>query len=344
MSFKVVDDTGKVLTTGRELTVLQHKLAQQAAGTFAQIYQREFNRDGLTAWDFGDLPENLTIQRFGMTITAFPALVDQGEPGGTGGGCGLRLFPSQKAANAAHRAGICRLFRLEYRKEVKYVAAHLPHLEPMALHYHSLGKSEELKEQLLALIVDRALFADAALMRTQATYEAQKRIAAIRLLDIADSVCELVAKILAEHHAIRLLLEEAPPTAAWRAAMADVHDQLVYLLPASPPGFLLRTPWEWLEHYPYFLAGIRVRLEKLRAAGPGIARRDADYATQIAPLWRNYVQRREEHAKLGIDDPQLELYRWMLEAYRVALFAQELGQIFQVSHRRLEKQWEKVRK
>ncbi len=51
-----------------------------------------------------------------MTIVAFPALVDQGES------CSLRLLPSKDAGDRSHQAGVRRLFRIEYRREVKGLA------------------------------------------------------------------------------------------------------------------------------------------------------------------------------------------------------------------------------
>ncbi len=386
MNFKVVDDSGKVLSLGRDLPIIQRKLAPQAAGTFAQIYQKEFHRDGITSWEqstIGDLPDSLAVQRFQMTITAFPALVDQGDS------CSLRLFPSRKAADESHRAGIRRLFRLEFRKDLKYITHHLPHFEQMSLHFISLGgkgKSEELREQLITLLVDRALFAPfnsapPAPPRTLAAWQELSRLAAIRLLDTADTVCNMAANLLAEVHAIRLILEEAGssklevgrpnvklptlnfhlpssphqlPTSNFQlptSTLTDIHDQMAYLL---PPQFLTKTPWTWLEHFPRYLAGIRIRLEKLRAppASPAINTpgrraaldRDAHYMAELAPLWHQYLLRRDAHQKLALDDPELDLYRWMLEEYRLSLFAQELGTSFTISPRRLEKQWEKVRK
>src|SRR5205085_2012972 len=155
---------------------------------------------------------------------------------------------SQPLADSAHRAGLRRLFRLEHKKEIKYLTHHLPHFEQMALHFyaHALANktlatkpqtSEDLKEQLITIIVDRALFADAPLMRKAADWHPASEVAAIRLLDTADSVTDTTAKLLAEHHTLRLMLADLPP--AYRAASIDIHDQLAYLL---PPNFLITTP------------------------------------------------------------------------------------------------------
>ena len=43
----------------------------------------------------------------------------------------------------------------------------------------------------------------------------------------------------------------------------------------------------------------------------------------------------------AVDDENLQDYRWMIEEYRVSLFAQSLGTSMPVSGKRLEKEWQK---
>ncbi|MFM7115844.1 MAG: DUF3418 domain-containing protein, partial [Planctomycetota bacterium] len=45
----------------------------------------------------------------------------------------------------------------------------------------------------------------------------------------------------------------------------------------------------------------------------------------------------------GRVDSELLKFRWLLEEYRVSVFAQQLGTSQPVSSKRLEKQWELVR-
>jgi ATP-dependent helicase HrpA len=64
---------------------------------------------------------------------------------------------------------------------------------------------------------------------------------------------------------------------------------------------------------------------------------------QVARHWEAYKERAHHHKKRFIDDPELDVYRWMVEELRVSLFAQELGTSIPVSSQRLDKQWSKVR-
>jgi ATP-dependent helicase HrpA len=114
------------------------------------------------------------------------------------------------------------------------------------------------------------------------------------------------------------------------AAAADIRAQLAWLVPA---GFLLTTPWERLRELPRYLQAIEQRLEKVNL-NPG---RDAQLAAEVAPLEARYRER--VRAERGLLPPGDDEFRWLLEEFRVSLFAQQLGTRTRVSARRLEDAW-----
>jgi ATP-dependent helicase HrpA len=114
------------------------------------------------------------------------------------------------------------------------------------------------------------------------------------------------------------------------ATAADLRLQLQWLVPAE---FLVDTPWERLQDLPRYLQAIEQRLEK---AGRD-PRRDAQLAAQVAPLEARYRARLE--AERGRWRPAEDPYRWLLEEFRVSLFAQQLRTRVPVSARRLEDAW-----
>ena len=124
-------------------------------------------------------------------------------------------------------------------------------------------------------------------------------------------------------------IQAALPKAAAPAA-ADIRAQLAWLVPA---GFLLTTPWERLQEFPRYLQAIEQRLEKL-GRDP---RRDAQLAAEIAPLETRYRERVK--AERGLKPPGEDEFRWLLEEFRVSLFAQQLKTRVPVSARRLEDAW-----
>ena len=120
-------------------------------------------------------------------------------------------------------------------------------------------------------------------------------------------------------------------------AVFDVGQQLSDL---TAPGFLTRTPWRWLQRYPKYFEAMVQRLQK--AAGGGHSR-DHSVLVKIKPLWENYLELALRHRAQQVYSPQLENFRWLLEEFRISLFAQQLGTIVPVSAKRLQKAWDELR-
>ena len=80
------------------------------------------------------------------------------------------------------------------------------------------------------------------------------------------------------------------------------------------------------------------RLEKL----PSQVQQDRVWTLELSGYLDKLNKRQSKHAQEGKYDEALTLYRWMLEEYRVSLFAQQLGTKIAVSDKRLSKQWSAV--
>jgi ATP-dependent helicase HrpA len=119
---------------------------------------------------------------------------------------------------------------------------------------------------------------------------------------------------------------------AQAVALNDIKQQLSHLV---YPGFVRETPHQWLKELPRYLKAIEQRFEKLGSQ----VQKDRVWSGELSNLWAQYQARASKHAQEGKRDPQLELYRWWLEEYRVSLFAQQLGTKVPISDKRLGKQW-----
>lgn len=331
MNFKVVDESGKTLATGRNLDAIRTQLGVEVKKTFDTIEHPKYHREIVTRWDFGDLPESVPIKRHGMALSAFPALVDNGDH------VSLRLLDSPEAAKIAHAAGLRKLLTTELKDEIRYMAGLIPNLHEMCMHYATLGPCQQLKEEIVARTINTAFLYDSN-VRTAMEYELRKEAGRRhRLLEVSREAAALAGQILSQYHQVALLLSK-PAIPAWGPTIQDVKKQLAHLMPR---GFLANTPDAWLAHYPRFLKAIALRLGKLVTAGHT---RDQQNMAEIQPLWEAYLDRSKRNREQRIHDPALEQYRWMIEELRVSLFAQELKTSIPVSPKRLEKQWEQVRK
>ncbi len=330
MNVRVVDDQGQTLAASRDVTELRRTLGAEADAAASEIRDDAWNREGITTWDFGELPKRIEVQRGGVSLPAHPALIDQGDT------VSLRLLDAPEKATLETRAGVRRLFVLAEKRELKAQVDWIPQLNTWALYASKVCGAAQLRGQLVDLLADRTFLRTKDLPRTQEEFAARRKLRDQLLTAAVQEVTQTVDAIVTEYHQTRLALESFNSRQA-QYALDDVNWQLSRLLPNN---FLTRTPWDWLVHLPRYVRGIRARLAKL--ATGGLDRDQRGYA-EVAPRERALFQRRTDHQAQGIHDPELERFRWMLEEFRISLFAQELGTAFSISAKRLDKQWEKVR-
>jgi ATP-dependent helicase HrpA len=377
MNFKVIDEHGRQLAMGRNLAQLRAELGAQAQQQFQKLASAtalaalETHAQGgvapatalpaqeaganapqrsnaphtpaageaapgdaspatalyenLTTWNFGKLPELLEIRRSGQTLFGYPALVDRGTH------CDVEVFDSPEEAARIHRAGLRRLFALQLREPIRYLEKNLPGLREMAMQFMARATQEELRDQLVELALDRACLQD-PLPDDDASFHARKDEGRGRLSLLAQEIARLVGQILAEYAALAKKLVQAK---AFGTPAADMQAQVDALISKR---FILETPYTQLVHFPRYLKGVALRIDKLRA-DPA---RDARQAAEFQPLAQQYQRALSQRG--GVFDPRLSEFRWLLEELRISLFAQELRTPMPVSVKRLHKVWESMQR
>ncbi len=323
MNLRVVDDAKRELAMGRDLAALRRRLGEAAQLTLAQS-KPGLEREGIRAWDFGDLPAEVTFRRGGQALTGCPALVDEGES------VAVRLFDTREKAADAHRGGVRRLLAFELKEQVKQLERGPAGFNALALKLQSVAPADRLRADLAACVLDRAFVGEDEPPRTPKAFEEQKKRAKARLPAVIEAATRHATAIAEAHHALTVALAQSAGLGRLTHEAKAQRDRLVY------PGFLAATPWERLEHLPRYLKGLALRLQKYRAN----PERDQRHAPVVAGLWAQYEARAEADRKAGTRDAKLEEFRWLVEELRISLFAQELKTPFPVSAKRLQRFWD----
>jgi ATP-dependent helicase HrpA len=331
MNFRVVDEQGQTVATGRSIEELARRLAGAGAALSPAIDAGPWQRDGLVSFDLDQLPESIELRIGSIPIHKYPAFVDRGTS------VDLRLFDSPAEANRRLPAGLRRLFVLAETGELRAQLVWLPRLEQIRLLAAGWSGHARLEASILELLAERAFLADPPLPRSRDAFQQRLQSGGERMGLAVQEVTALLFPLFQAYHEARLAWEQSA-SALWQYARDDVERQMAALLPAD---FLVAVPWNWLVHFPRYLRAIRYRFERLRS---GALPRDQKGMEQLQPLLSAYEQASRDNAELGIEDDQLTLYRWMLEELRVSLFAQPLGTSLPASVQRLQKQWENVRR
>lgn len=327
MNFKIIDEHGRMLSGGRNLDQLKAEHQVQAQVSFQKVMARDqdveqvLGHEGLTSWTFGELPELLEIRRNGRSVIGYPALVDKGAH------CDLDVFDDPEQAQDEHHAGLSRLFRLALREQVRFLEKNLANLTRMALLYLNLGIQEDLRDQIIDKAIEQACL-EPPWPVNETEFKARCEHGKSRLGLLAQEIARLVEQILTEWSAAQKKLVQVK---AHTASYDDMQSQLRVLV---YPGFIRDTPYEQLRHYPRYLKGVQIRIDKLRTD----PQRDARWVQEMLPLLGQYDRRRA--SLKGKPDVALDRFFWMLQELRVALFAQELRTPSPVSVKRLQRAWD----
>jgi ATP-dependent helicase HrpA len=321
MRFQIRDHHNKVIAVGRKLRDLQSRFGGRASNELTQIQAtHSWPTHGITQWQFGDLPKTVEVVRGDSRFRAFPAIIDKQDS------VGIELLDSESAAQQQHQVGLRRLAVLSAAKDIKYVRRNFPHIETMCLQFSTIASCDSLKEDILAIVVDQSYFPDGYDVRTEAQFTACVK-AHSSLVETAAKVCRIVASILEYYCNINQQFKNIQ-THLTDESRNDIQKQIQHLV---YPGFVKETPYEWLSHIPRYLRALSMRLDKLAMAPGG----DGEKLRLVMPYVLAYERIREMGECTNLN--QLYQLRWMLEEYRVSLFAQTLKTSIPISPKRLDR-------
>ncbi|MBW8762928.1 MAG: ATP-dependent RNA helicase HrpA [Microbacterium sp.] len=349
MNFRAVDERGRVAGAGRDLGELQARLSDRARSSVARSLDKNrslsersetkrialavastasIERSGLTAWTFGDLPEVLDTRVAGGVVRGYPAIVDDVKS------VSVRVEATADAAAAASRDGVLRLVLLNVPSPTSYVQEHLTSQEKLALAASPYQNAAALLEDCRRAVVQRSLAlrqaqGPSSIIRTQAAFEQARDAVSATLVDELFACVSLVARILTKSREVERGIK-SQNSLALLGPLNDIRTQLAGLL---HPGFISAAGVDRLAHFPRYLDGMIDRLKTL-ANEPG---KDRTRMSEFERMVRAYDEAGGTIPLVAGASPAIVETRWLLEEYRVSVFAQRLGTAQPVSPQRITK-------
>ena len=322
-NLRIIDDGGQELAMGRDLIQIQQQLGKAAATTFRDNTQ-EFERDNVTAWDIGTLPESIKFARGKQQLTGYLGLQKEKD-----GRIALRLFDTSAAAEQAHRLGVIELMKLQLKEQVKDLNKGIQGFTQAAMLLKHIN-ADTLRDDLTQAVCDRAFIGEDELPRNEKAFKEQIKRARSRLPAVKEALSRYLQETAAAYAELNGKLGKHPLTHLLR-------QRLQTLLAA---GFATRTPWAQWPRLPIYLKAMTLRLEKYS----GNPARDAAREADIQELEQMWQEKTDGLVKQGLPvSDDLAAFRWMIEELRVSLFAQELKTPYPVSVKRLLKEWDNIK-
>lgn len=319
-NLRIIDDGEQELAMGRDLIQIQQQLGKAATTTFRDNTQ-EFERDNVTAWDIGILPESIKFARGKQQLTGYLGLQKEKD-----GRIALRLFDTSAAAGHAHRLGVIELMKLQLKEQVKDLNKGIQGFTQAAMLLKHIN-ADTLRDDLTQAVCDRAFIGEDKLPRNEKAFKEQIKRARSRLPAVKEALSRYLQETAAAYAELNGKLGKHPLTHLLRLRLQTL----------LAPGFATRTPWAQWPRLPIYLKAMTLRLEKYSSNPARDAAREADIQ-ELEQMWQ---EKTDGLAKQGqpVSDG-LAAFKWMIEELRVSLFAQELKTPYPVSVKRLLKMWE----
>ncbi|GAA4696749.1 ATP-dependent helicase [Phytohabitans rumicis] len=316
MTFRVLDDKGGTLAEGKDLAAIQAQLKPAVQETVAAAAPG-ITRRGLRSWEVGTLPRTVRQDRAGYAVTAYPALVDEGESVGVG------VFETETEQRYAMWPGTRRLLLLTLPAAAKVMQGRLSNEAKLALSRNPHRSAADLLDDCAGAAVDK-LMADAGgpAWDEDGFAKLRDRVRAEYVDTLADVVGR-VQRVLAAAYSVEQRLKGGSRLDLM-PSLADIRTQLSGLVYR---GFVTATGWARLPDVARYLTGIERRLDKL----PQNPQRDLQQTRRVEQIQQEYDQLRRE---LPASDA-LHQIRWMIEELRINLFAQAMGTQYPISEQRI---------
>ncbi|TWU56049.1 ATP-dependent RNA helicase HrpA [Rubripirellula reticaptiva] len=320
----VVDDEGNSIAEGRQIAPLVAKVGAGPANLPESTAKIDdvWSRDKSTTFDIDQLPREVVRVRGGVRVAQYPGLIDEGAFVKT------TLFADATSAESSIRNGCVRLFAIAEKKELRSQVRHLPRMDQAKIKLSGVVSAGDMEEAMTDLMARIAFVENQPAIRSAAEFESRRTERARRIAEAAQEVASWVGHLADAYFDARKEIESVGKSGSGSPAVGDVKLQLQWLV---HDGFMRRTPWAWLKHYPRYFKAIAYRLDKMKSGSAG---RDDESRKLVQSLWQRWLSTQTTYEP--VDHVESE-FRWMVEELRVSLFAQPLGTAVKVSPTRCEK-------
>ena len=324
-NYRVISNDGNILAESRDLTKLQKQFSNYTDTSHNSTEPLEIEQDNVDSQCLDRLDDFIEIENNGITLKAYPALQAKGRE------VNIRVYHSLHEAQKEHWNGLRQLFFNALAQPVRHLKSKLPGIQSLCIQYANIGSCDQLKSHIMIRLIDQLFTQHLPASHTDfiSTLDSNRGHLDAELTKLTHQLSD----ILTLYHQIQKRLKNPP--LHWLDALTDIQDQLNHLLPAD---FIISLKQQSFSQLHRYLQAIDKRLDKIQD-NPD---RDRKSRLEVANLWSDYKKRATLLENNNQHSDQLEEYRWLLEEYRISLFAQEIKTIAPVSAKRLRTAWNNI--
>ena len=335
MRIAVTGPKGDILVTGRDKGILDRDFSKTAEDDGFEQERLRYERPEISFDAMETLPDSIPLVSGGKEKgLAFPCFkVEEGR-------VALRLFRQKKQADHYHVDGVKALFERRLSDHLKSLKKDLV-LKGQHRNYANYFGGEKSFNRNMAERVISELFA--LNLRTRKDFEAHAESTGPGIYNFGQTFYSLATAILDAYHETRSLIysrEIKGLTGGFPEALAlELRQELAHLVPES---FLSLYSLDRLTHLGRFIKGIRIRAQRA-FENPD---KDKIKAGEIKPFNDMLSGFVNDLKPVHSDERRnrIEDFFWLIEEFKISVFAQELKTPVKISPKRLNALADEIRR
>ncbi len=340
MRISISGAKGEELAVDRDKSVFIRNFSKNGGtGNFKtrefEAAKKNWELTNITTWDFPDLPETISLNgKSGETWTVYPGLKKEENR------LSLRLFQDRIQAFVSHKDGVVVLFNIIFSKEIKYLNKNIALPKNMAPGAKYFGGVKSVQQKIVNRIM-HDMFSEN--IRTKQSFGTHARTASTGMIQKGRELLERVIKIFDACHETRSSIYTLETGNRENMTVLQfletIRNELSRLVPEN---FIELYDNFRLDHLPRYIKAIELRaqralvnFEKDQAKADDIKtfrNRLNDLLQDLSPASSN--EKRDA----------IEAFFWLLEEYKVSVFAQELKTPFSVSKKKLNTKLKEIQR
>jgi len=330
MRISLAGPGGEELLAGRDPAILRQDMTRISDPDFFRTVNKDYEKKGIKRWDFGDLPEAMEfIDNNKAAWVFYPGLEKNGDEEGS---VNLRLFTGRERAMASHRQGVAALYGIYLLKELKFLKKILKipsQLKPAADYFGGLKK---LESRLYGSVLNDSFCRN---IRTAKGFESHARTMLPQMLTKGQEKLNAVLMVADAFHAARSIIFNLEQFHRGNTAalvfLEALRQDLSRLVPET---FMELYDNDKLIQIVRYVRALSIRAQR----GLSDLAKDQKRAVELKVYQEKLEERLASLSPATSTEKRkaVEELFWLLEEYKVSLFAQELKTTVPISRKRLD--------
>ena len=331
MRIAIIDPSGEVIRSSRDRNILRQSHSRGLHLEQLEAAKKKWEKTGITQWDIGDLPDSLALEiNDAADWLVYPALaVAENDKRRVD----LRIFQHRGKALESHQEGVYALYCLHFSQDIRFLKKNilLPNdLHPAAEYFGGFRKVEK---QLVDCLLRRLFLKN---IRTEMAFRAHAEIVDPEIIPEGRRLLEQIQPVLKAYLSTRSTIYQLEASNRYSDSFVSFFNRLKEDMTRLVPDnfFCLYDP-EQFAHLPRYLKAVAVRAERASVDFEKDKEKAATvtrFTERLDAMLKELSPAVSEEKRIALED-----FFWLLEEYKVSLFAQELGTAGPVSAKRLEK-------